>query len=448
MIERMAAFFPPEFTAIAQWMVCTLHILCNEKRIRGWKAVVLIISAFPVLLVLNLAHFEQPAVIWILVMLCCLLTMLIYLRLGLKENLSVVLHHWCHSLMQAEFAAALAYLVTVYLSSIHVIETPKRIIFLGIMMVVYAVVFTVLGIVLYKRARRKDRPLNYSWREVLMNFVIAVSAFALSNISFWAPTSIFGIGIGGGVLFVRAVSDFSGMIALFAMEESNYAMHLKMNVGMLQNMLDNQYAQYQQFKVNNDQMQQVYHDIKHLIHYIRSVSGSQKYEKALQDLEHIVSNYEAQYDTGNSVLDVMLSNKKMLCRSEQITMECYVDAREMGFLDAMHICSIFGNALDNAIEYERQIEETEKRLIKVSVFSENRFLMIHISNYCEQIIPISLEEPQTTKLNPEMHGYGIKGIRLAVEQYDGHMNIKQENNWFIVSILIPIPEQRYQAEEG
>ena len=311
---------------------------------------------------------------------------------------------------------------------------------------VYAVLFTIMGIVLYKRARRKDRPLNYGWREIMMNFVITMSAFVLSNISFWAPTSIFGMGIGGGVLFVRAVSDFSGMITLFAMDEANYAMHLKMNVGMLQNMLDNQYSQYQQFKVNNDQMQQVYHDIKHLVQYIRSVSGSQKYEKALQDLEHIAGNYEAQYDTGNSVLDVMLSNKKMLCRSEQITMECYVDAREMGFLDAMHICSIFGNALDNAIEYERQMEEIEKRLIKVSVFSENRFLMINISNYCEQPIEISLETPQTTKQNPEMHGYGIKGIRLAVEQYNGHMTIKQENNWLIVSILIPIPEGGHPSE--
>ncbi len=447
MIEKMAVFFPPEFTAVAQWMVCTLHILCNEKRLRGWKAVVLIVAAFPVLLALNLAHFEQPAAIWICVMGCCLLAMLGYLRLGMKENLSVVLHHWCHALMQAEFAAALAYLVTVYLGSINLIDSPNRRIFLGIMLIVYAFAGTILGFVLYKRAHSKDRPLSYSGRELLLNYIIVISAFALSNISFWAPTSIFGIGIGGGVLFVRAVSDFSGMIALFAMDESNYAMQLKMNVSMLQNMLDNQYAQYQQFKVNDDRMQQVYHDIKHLIHYIRSVSGSQKYEKALQDLEHIVSNYETQYDTGNTVLDVMLSNKKMLCRSEQITMECYVDAREMGFLDAMHICSIFGNALDNAIEYERQIEENEKRLIKVSVFSENRFLMIHISNYCEQTVQISLEAPQTTKQNPEMHGYGIKGIRLAVEKYDGHMNIKQENNWFIVSILIPIPEHRHQAEE-
>lgn len=444
MIERMAVYFPPEFTAVAQWIVCTIHILCNEKRLRGWKAAALILAVFPILLVMNFAHSGQPGHIWIFVMGCCLLTMMIYLRLGMKEHFSVVLQHWCHALMQAEFAAALAYLVIVYLCSLNVLQFSQIRTFRIIMMLVYVLVFTTLGFVVYRQTHRKDRPLKFSRRAVLSNFMITIGAFVISNVSFWASESIFGISMGGGVLFVRMVSDFSGMMALIATDEFSYAMQLKMNVSMLQNMLDNQYAQYQQFKANNDQMQQVYHDIKHLIHYIRSVSSSQKYEKELQNMEDVVSNYEAQYDTGNTVLDVMLSNKKNLCRSEKITMECYVDAREMSFLDAVHICTIFGNALDNAIEYECQIEEIEKRLIKVSVFSENRFLMIHISNYCEQVIRISVDDPQTTKQNPEMHGYGIKGIRLAVEKYNGHMSIKQENNWFIMSILIPLPEQREQ----
>lgn len=182
-----------------------------------------------------------------------------------------------------------------------------------------------------------------------------------------------------------------------------------------------------------------------LNNYIRSVSVSQKYEKELRSVEQTVSNFETQYDTGNPVLDVVLSSKKMMCRSALITMECYMDAREMDFLDTAQICTIFGNALDNAIEYESRIEETEKRLIKVSVFSENHFLVIKISNYCEETILKSLEDPETTKENPEIHGYGIKGIRLAVEKYEGHMTIKQENNWFIVSILIPIPEKQNQT---
>ena len=137
MIESVAAFFPPEFTAVAQWSVCTLHILCNEKRLRGWKLLVLILAAFPILLAMNKAHASQPAPIWLFVMSCCLMTMMIFLRLGMKANLSVVLQHWCHALMQAEFVAALAYLVTVYLRSLNMLQDANGRTYLSVMLVVY-----------------------------------------------------------------------------------------------------------------------------------------------------------------------------------------------------------------------------------------------------------------------------------------------------------------------
>ena len=31
MTERMSTFFPSEFTGIAQWIICTIYILSNEK---------------------------------------------------------------------------------------------------------------------------------------------------------------------------------------------------------------------------------------------------------------------------------------------------------------------------------------------------------------------------------------------------------------------------------
>ena len=445
MTERMTTFFPAEFTAVAQWIACTIYILCSEKRVHGWKAAVLILAALPILVLMNLAHSEQPALIWLIVTFCCLLSLVIYLRLGVREDFSLVLKNWCSAVMQSEFAAALAYLVNVYLISRGILRFPDIRASQTVMVLVYVAFFIPMSIFIYKNAHRKNRPLKAAYGELISYFSITIGAYLMSNISFLAPDSIFGINIGGGVLLVRAVSDFSGMIALIAINEFTYALHLKMDVSLLQSLLDRQYEQYQQFKVNNDQMRQVYHDIKHLIQYIRSVSHSQKYESELKNMEDTVSDFEAQYDTGSTVLDVVLSSKKMLCRSAEITMECYVDARDMNFMEPAHICSIFGNALDNAIEYEGQIEDKEKRLVKVSVFSENQFIVIHISNYCEERILHSFEDPETTKQNPEMHGYGIKGIRLAVDNYDGHMTIKQENNWFIVSILIPIPEKQNQA---
>ena len=47
MTERMSTFFPSEFTGIAQWIICTIYILSNEKGILGWKAVALILLLCP-----------------------------------------------------------------------------------------------------------------------------------------------------------------------------------------------------------------------------------------------------------------------------------------------------------------------------------------------------------------------------------------------------------------
>ena len=59
---------------------------------------------------------------------------------------------------------------------------------------------------------------------LVYSFMITIGAYLLSNISFLAPESIFGISMGGGILLVRVVSDFSGMLALIAIDEFSYGM--------------------------------------------------------------------------------------------------------------------------------------------------------------------------------------------------------------------------------
>ena len=56
----------------------------------------------------------------------------------------------------------------------------------------------------------------------------------------------------------------------------------------------------------------------------------------------------------------------------------------LDFMDVMDICSIFGNALDNAIECEMKIPEKEKRLIHVTVSRQKAFLSLRFENYCEE----------------------------------------------------------------
>ena len=117
-----------------------------------------------------------------------------------------------------------------------------------------------------------------------------------------------------------------------------------------------------------------------------------------------------------------------------------IDAEEnTPFLDTMDICSIFGNAIDNAIEYEHRIEDSDCRLIKITIRTQNRFLLIRIENYCPETIWISNGVIATSKTDKQMHGYGIISIRKAVEKYEGSLTLDQDGEWFVLTALIPVP---------
>ena len=103
----------------------------------------------------------------------------------------------------------------------------------------------------------------------------------------------------------------------------------------------------------------------------------------------------------------------------------------------MDICTIFGNALDNAIEYEEKIKDKKKRLIRVAVYSQNRFIMIRVENYCEVRLAEEDSLPETTKKNKEYHGYGLKSIRTTAEKYGGSMTVRTKDDWFYLRVLIP-----------
>ena len=53
-------------------------------------------------------------------------------------------------------------------------------------------------------------------------------------------------------------------------------------------------------------------------------------------------------------------------------------------------------------------------------------------------VAVSNEIKTSKKDEPEMHGIGIKNIIQIVEKYNGEYVIKNENNEFSFSIIIPL----------
>jgi sensor histidine kinase regulating citrate/malate metabolism len=105
------------------------------------------------------------------------------------------------------------------------------------------------------------------------------------------------------------------------------------------------------------------------------------------------------------------------------------------------IYSLFGNALDNAIESLLSVEDAEKRCIGMKVVVNNKILSIHFDNYCEKPLTFRDELPVTTKDDKNYHGFGMLSIDYIVKKYKGTMAVSVVENMFNLNILIPLPKE-------
>ena len=149
--------------------------------------------------------------------------------------------------------------------------------------------------------------------------------------------------------------------------------------------------------------------------------------------------YDSAIQTGNRVLDVVLTEKSLYCEAEHITLTCMVDGAKLGFIDQADLYALFGNALDNAIESVMKQRDPAKRVIQVSVYPDNGFLMIRIRNYCDEPIALVDGLPATSKKTDKgYHGYGLRGIRYTAEQYGGTMSVKIAPDSFTLQVVLPL----------
>jgi len=194
--------------------------------------------------------------------------------------------------------------------------------------------------------------------------------------------------------------------------------------------------QYESSKKTIELINMRCHDLKHQIRTIGA--NSTVGENSLKEIESLISIYDANIKTGNEVLDVILTEKNLLCAQTGIKFSCIADGKLLNFMREEDIYSLFGNIIDNAIEAVQSLEEG-KRVIGLRVRAVNDLLTINANNYYEKNIEFGQNGmPKTTKPDKEFHGYGLKSVKSVCEKYDGDLSISAENNVFNVNIMFSL----------
>ena len=108
----------------------------------------------------------------------------------------------------------------------------------------------------------------------------------------------------------------------------------------------------------------------------------------------------------------------------------------------MDICALFGNALDNAIECELKLPDKSKRMIHLTLTTQKQFLLLQVENYCPDAPDFRDGLPLSTKRDADNHGFGVKSIQHTARKYGGTATVQMEMDWFVLKVLIPIPQTK------
>ncbi|MFQ9015219.1 MAG: GHKL domain-containing protein [Lacrimispora saccharolytica] len=267
--------------------------------------------------------------------------------------------------------------------------------------------------------------------------VLSISFLLVFAVSFASTYGYLNLGE-SNTLILDVVTSVLGVVFIVQFLYSRNVSYLreqeqrdKMQIAQLQQ----QYAYYSDKLKDEERIRSIYHDLKNHLLVMESRQNTEETRRMAETLRSQIADYEDYVHTGNGFLDIILKDKAAKAREKQIDFSAVVDFHGIDFLEPLDISTIFGNAIDNAIEASENLPEY-KRLITVRAERVRDMLIITVEN---NTAPGNHLVEGTTKKDHFVHGFGISNIKKAVEKYGGQCSFQQEERMYRLKILIPIP---------
>lgn len=437
-METIYQDIPRFYTALAEWGACVIYICLIKKRFNNKITVALSTLFLVAQIALLVPTGDLPTVWWIPCMVAAALLM--YLFIYTVGNVhSITAAYLCaRAFLIAEFTASFQWQLDCYLNARVDVE---HFVFAKIVMliVIYTAIFVLVAF-MEKPLMNPEYLNKITYKEFIAVIAIVAVAFTFSNLSFIWKNTPFSSGFRSDIFNIRTLFDLAGMTILYAYQSRVCELMAESEIVTMDSMLKSQYNQYRNYQESIDLINMKYHDLKHQIAGLRAETDIDKRTEWLDAMEDDIRGFESVTNTGNKVLDTIIAGKIMHGQKYDIKFTCVIDGKLLEFMHVTDICTIFGNAIDNAIENVVMIKDIEKRIIHVTVSAKNKFVLIQFQNYCE-VKPnedkrgIRLFE--SSKADKRNHGFGLKSIQYTVDKYDGTMKAGMNKDWFELTILIP-----------
>lgn len=203
------------------------------------------------------------------------------------------------------------------------------------------------------------------------------------------------------------------------------AMEKEMN--SLNMLYERQRQQYQVAKRNVQIINRKCHELKVQIADLRRMAPNAALQQSLNEAEAAARQYDASTQTGSEVLDVVLTEKSMLCEAHHISINNVADGTCLHFMDPADLYALFANALDHAIELTRKLPEQEKRMIDLLVCRRQGFAVLNIIS----AVPDGPDPGRETCDE-------LKIVKRIIQKYNGFLTTESNGGFFAIKAVFPV----------
>ena len=402
---------PRLYTALAECLATLLYARQLAPRYSARHSIVNSLIWMAGLAVFMQLTGSVPLVLWLPCMVAAIVSMYLFLWRTCETTPLEAGYYCARAFILAELAASVEW-------QLHCALWPRRTgrdpLAVLLLVLVYGALFAA---VYWMEKRRSTQPakLHITPLGMLMAVIMAITVFAVSNLSFVNNNEAT-----MSIRYIRTLVDLAGVLILTVQHEQLRESALHSELTAMDDVLRRQYEQYRQSKENIKLINRRYHELKVQIATIRAERDQAKQDAALAAMESDIRRYEAE--------------KSLYCQQHGINMTCVADGKLLDFLSTGEICTIVGTALDNATESVAAEPDPEKKLIRVAIYAQNGFVMLRFENYCAQ--PVELG-PDGLPLRSAHGGYDLKSVRAAAEAHGGTLTLHWENEWFTLRVLLP-----------
>ena len=288
---------------------------------------------------------------------------------------------------------------------------------------------------------RKKLKINFSGNEWglllaanVITFMILVAMGYVEQIPFldMIPPEFLQIIINYSVIFLY-------LFFVISLINSRMATHFREVGQITQENMEQQLEYFKAYQNSQEEIRRYKHDMKNHFLYLSSLSKDNKTEEMKDYINSLSGQWESipqLNSTGSTVVDALIYGKSFLLDQDHIALSIEGQFTSELKVEAIDLCTIFANAIDNAIEANIKCPEDGHRYLKIIIKNSPHHYLIVFENPVRGSVVISNNHIKTDK-SEQGHGFGLENIERAVAKYDGSFKISASDNMFKLETLVP-----------